>query len=148
MKSKTSDKENVIEYPTRLTAKWMLQHVPFHFWLWAASILLSVLGAGAIVGQTSFVQELIGKQRSITLSAENVSERIDKLTEGYNANVAQLLTAIVNEEAASAKTFYASEQTPHLDAAKRLRETLQATQEAYDKSLKTLREFKQNQSAP
>lgn len=149
MTKKNNEKINDQLNLPHITLKWLFQNVPVRFWVSSVSILIGVFGTGAMVGQTSFVRELIGKSQpqSILLSAENVSERIDKLTEGYNSNVAQLTAAIVKEEADASKTVYSSEQAPHLDAAKRLRETLKDTREAYNRAIQSLREFKSNKSA-
>lgn len=53
-----------IELPEKITAAWLYKHAPVHFWFSAFGIIIASFLAGATVGQTTFIQELLGKKQT------------------------------------------------------------------------------------
>jgi Carboxypeptidase regulatory-like domain len=52
-----------VQLPDKLTAAWLWHHAPMHFWFWGVGIIVASFLAGATLGQTTFVQELLGKKQ-------------------------------------------------------------------------------------
>jgi hypothetical protein len=94
------------------------------------------------VGQISLVREFLGKPslpRATTIEPSVLQNRLDRLTEGYTKNVAQITAQILSEEQAAGKTSYSSEQQPHIDAANRLRALLDSEHKKYREAINELR---------
>ena len=51
-----------IELPSKITLRWLAEHVPCKFWLWLMGILAAVFVAGITVGQVDWVKELFGQK--------------------------------------------------------------------------------------
>lgn len=126
----------------KITLLWLVHHVPLKLWISAFGIVAFVFLAGVQVGQTGFVRELLGKPtlpQATPIEPAVLQGRIDRLTEGYNKNVAQITAQILSEEQAAGKTFYGSEQQPHIDAANRLRTLLDNEHKKYREAISELR---------
>ena len=50
-----------LEYPEKATAAWLYHNVSISVWLWFIGIVISAFSIGIVIGQTTFVRELIGK---------------------------------------------------------------------------------------
>ncbi len=55
-----------IEYPDKITMKWLWHNVPYSFWFWIISVLITVFLAGVFVGQTKLYHDLITKNEDST----------------------------------------------------------------------------------
>ena len=92
------------------------------------------------VGQISVVREFFGKPAlQETIEPTVLKDRIDRLTEGYSKNVAQITDKILSEEQAVGMTSFLSEQQPHIDAANRLRTLLDSEHKKYQEAINGLR---------
>jgi len=60
--------------PEKVTLVWLFRHVPVSLWMQFSGLVVAVFLAGVTVGQTSFVQELIGKSPRPTNSAGEARE--------------------------------------------------------------------------
>lgn len=43
-----------IEYPKKVTLRWLYHHVPWSFWAWFIGLLISAFSLGAVVSETEF----------------------------------------------------------------------------------------------
>jgi hypothetical protein len=128
----------------KVTLLWLVRHVPVRFWVSAVGAILLVFAAGAQIGQLAWVRELIGKPttpQAPLLEPSVVQQRIDQLTEGYNATVRQVTAQILGHEDAAAKTPYSFERERHIEAANRLRSLLDDEHKKYRAALSELRGF-------
>ncbi|WP_057833214.1 hypothetical protein [Colwellia sp. TT2012] len=58
-----------IEYPNKVTLKWLYHHVPWTFWAWIIGLLLSAFSLGVAVSETEFYKTLksdSSKQTSVS----------------------------------------------------------------------------------
>lgn len=126
----------------KITLLWLVHYLPLKLWISACGIVIVVFGAGVQIGQISLVREFLGKP-SLPQATPNepsvLQDRIDRLTEGYNKNIAQITAQILSEEQAAGKTSYSSEQQPHIDAAIRLRALLDNEHKKYREAISELR---------
>ena len=51
--------EKRVEYPARITVKWLKEHVPFQFWGWALGILVAAFLTGVAVGSSNLYKGTI-----------------------------------------------------------------------------------------
>jgi hypothetical protein len=126
----------------KITLLWLVHHVPLKLWISAFGIVAVVFLAGVQVGQTGFLRELLGKPslpQATPIEPAVLQDRIDRLTEGYNKNVAQITAQILLHEQAAAKTIYSHEQKPPLEAANRLRTLLDSEHKKYREAINELR---------
>jgi hypothetical protein len=116
-------------------------------WFALISVVIASFGLGVSVGRTTFVGELLGKP---PLSSEksppaqispDLNRRVDQLIQGHNESTKSLYKSIAEEEQAAGKSIYMSESGPHIDSAKRLKETLRQENESFEQQLKLLREL-------
>jgi hypothetical protein len=51
-----TDKPEVkdIEYPNKVTLKWLYRYVPWTFWAWLVGLLISAFSLGIVVSETEF----------------------------------------------------------------------------------------------
>jgi len=135
--------EKKLELPEfeKITLPWLADHLPLKLWMSAFGIVAIVFVAGVQVGQISVVREFLGKPvpPAATIEPAVLKDRIDRLTEGYIKNIAQITAQILSEEQAAGKTFYSSEQQPHIDAANRLRVLLDNEHKKYREAINELR---------
>jgi hypothetical protein len=135
--------------PDKVTISWLYHHIPVPIWVTLASLIIAVFIAGVTSGQTTFVRELLGKATPATtpeqpkLSSEELKTRVDQLVQGHNESIKNLYTTIANEETEAGRKYYTSEQQPHIDAAKRLKETLRQENERFEQQLRALKELEQ-----
>ena len=52
-------KSGEVNYPEKVTLKWLFVHVPVSFWLWAGGIVLIVLAARIELGSSQIYQDTI-----------------------------------------------------------------------------------------
>lgn len=124
----------------KITLLWFVHHLPLRLWISAIGIVAFVFVAGVQVGQISVVREFLGKPASqATIEPDVLKDRIDRLTESYSKNVAQITAQILSEEQAAGKTIYSYEQQPHIDAASRLRVLLDNEHKKYREAINELR---------
>jgi hypothetical protein len=62
-----------LDMPEKMTLKWLVEHAPISFWLWALGIIGTLFVAGVYSGQPSFVKELIGRSTTETVSAKHLN---------------------------------------------------------------------------
>jgi hypothetical protein len=140
---KPMEKDKELESPEfeKITLPWLVHHLPLKLWISAFGIVAVVFVAGAQIGQISVVREFLGKPlpQATTIEPSVLKDRIDHLTEGYSKNVAQITAQILSEEQAAGKTFYLTEQQPHIDAANRLRLLLDNEHKKYREAINELR---------
>lgn len=94
------------------------------------------------IGQLSVVREFLGKSslpQTIIIEPSVLKDRINRLTEGYSKNVAQITGQILLEEREAGKSTFSIERQPHIDAANRLRELLDNEHKKYREALNELR---------
>lgn len=137
------EKDQKIESPEfdKITLLWLLHHLPLKLWLSAVAIVVFVFATGARVGQISTVREYLGEpipQASI-IEPIVLKDRIDRLTEGYSKNVAQITAQILSEERAAGKTTFSPDQQSHINAARRMREVLDNKHKKYREAINELR---------
>ena len=48
-----------VNYPEKLTLRWLFVHVPVSFWLWVGGIVIAVLVAGIKIGSSPIYQDTI-----------------------------------------------------------------------------------------
>lgn len=139
---KKKEENKKLESPEfdKITLPWLVQHLPLRLWISAVGIVTVVFIAGVQVGQISLVREFLGKPApQATIEPAALQDRIDRLTEGYSKNVAQITVQILSEEQAAGKTIYSHEQQPHINAANRLRELLENEHKKYREAINELR---------
>lgn len=68
---KTEEKR--VEYPARITAKWLNDHVPFHFWGWAIGILAAAFLTGVAIGSSNLYKDSIEPWVSVMSGGKNDS---------------------------------------------------------------------------
>jgi hypothetical protein len=143
--SSDNSKHGHVQLPEKVTLSWLIHNVPVQFWVWLGGLILTVLLLGVGIGQTTFIQELVGKDRktppSPAISAEELKNRIDQLIQGHNNSIEKLYAAIADEEKEAGKTFYSSDRQPHIDAANRLRETVTQEDGKFQAQIKALKEL-------
>jgi hypothetical protein len=142
--TKPMEKSTKLESPEfdKVTLLWLVHYLPLKLWISALGIVAFVFVAGMQVGQIGLVREFLGKPslpQATTIEPSVLQNRIDRLTEGYTKNVAQITAQILSEEQAAGKTFYISEQQPHIDAANRLRALLDNEHKKYREAINELR---------
>ena len=136
------EKDKKLESPKfdKITLPWLVHHLPLRLWISALGIVAVVFVAGVQVGQISIVREFLGKPvPHATIEPALLKDRIDRLTESYSKNVAQITAQILSEEQAAGKTIYSHEQKPHIDAANRLRVLLDNEHTKYREAVSELR---------
>lgn len=136
------EKDKKLESPEfdKITLPWLVHHLPLKLWISALSIVAVAFVAGVQVGQISVVREFLGKPvPEATIEPSVLKDRIDRLTESYGKNVAQITAQILSEEQAAGKTIYSHEQQPHIDAANRLRVLLDNEHKKYREAINELR---------
>jgi hypothetical protein len=128
--------------PEPVTISWLVRHVPVGLWLSFGALLCATFLAGAKVGQTSLVRELLGEPPfpAPILTQDQLKERVDKLIEGLNANTARITAGIVGEEQSAGSTTFFSDRQPHVEAAQRLRDVLKQEHERFQSSIQALNE--------
>lgn len=139
---KPMGKDKKLEAPEfdKVTLPWLVHHLPLRLWISAIGIVAFVFVAGVQVGQISIVREFLGKPvPQATIEPAVLKDRIDRLTEGYGKNVAQITAQILSEEQAAGRTIYSHEQQPHIDAASRLRVLLDNEHKKYREAINELR---------
>jgi hypothetical protein len=47
-----------IEYPNKVTLKWLYHHVPWSFWAWLIGLLISAFSLGVVVSETELYKAL------------------------------------------------------------------------------------------
>lgn len=139
-----------LTFPDKVTVSWLYHYVPVPIWVTLAGLITAAFIGGVTLGQTTFVRELLGKATpAVTvpeqpkLSSEELKARVDQLVQGHNESIKNLYTAIANEEKEAGQKYFSSEQQPHIDAAKRLKETLRQENERFEQQLKALKELEQ-----
>ncbi len=140
--AKPMEKDKKLESPKfdKITLPWLVHHLPLRLWISALGIVAVVFVAGVQVGQISIVREFLGKPvPHATIEPALLKDRIDRLTESYSKNVAQITAQILSEEQAAGKTIYSHEQKPHIDAANRLRVLLDNEHTKYREAVSELR---------
>jgi len=118
----------------KVTLLWLVHHVPVKLWLSAIGLLFVFFFAGIQVGQIGFVREIFGKlpaHSSPHVEPSVIQERIDRLTEGYNANMRQIMSQILSHEESAAKTLFSHEREQHLEAVNRLRSLIDEEHKKY-----------------
>ena len=65
--------DSAISLSDKVTLPWLWKNVPASFWVWVAGVLFAVLSLGVYLGQTSWVQELIGKKQAVISSQQTTS---------------------------------------------------------------------------
>jgi hypothetical protein len=137
-------------FPDKVTISWLYHHIPVPIWVTLAGLITAAFIGGVTSGQTTFVRELLGKATPAMttperpkLSSEELKTRVDQLVHGHNESIKNLYTAIANEEKEAGQKYYTSEQQPHIDAAKRLKETLRQENERFEQQLRALKELEQ-----
>ncbi len=141
---KPMEKGTKLESPEfeKVTLQWLVRHLPLRLWISAMGIVAAVFFAGVQIGQIGLVRELLGKPslaQGTTIEPAVLQNRIDRLTEGYSKNIAQITAQILFEEQAAGKTVYSLEQQPHIDAANRLRALLDNEHKKYREAINELR---------
>lgn len=139
---KPMEKNKKLESPEfdKITLPWLVHHLPLKLWISAIGIVAFVFIVGVQVGQISVVREFLGKPiPQTTIEPAVLKDRIDRLTESYSKNVAQITAQILSEEQAAGKTVYSNEQKPHIDAASRLRMLLDNEHTKYREAINELR---------
>lgn len=105
---------------------------------------LLVFAAGVEIGQVAWVRDLLGKSptpQAPLLEPSVVQQRIDQLTEGYNATVRQVTAQILGHEDAAARTPFSSDRQQHIEGANRLHSLLDDEHKKYRAALSDLRGF-------
>lgn len=141
---KPMEKDKELKSPEfeKVTLLWLVHSIPLGLWISAVGIVIAAFVAGVQVGQISLVREFLGKPslpQATSIEPSVLQDRIDRLTEGYNKNVAQITAQILSEEQASGKTLLSSERQPHIDAANRLRALLDNDHKRYREAISELR---------
>jgi hypothetical protein len=139
---KPMDKDKKLDSPEfdKITLPWLVHHLPLRLWISAVGIVVVVFVTGVQVGQISVVREFLGRPvPQATIEPTVLKDRIDRLTESYSKNVAQITAQILSEEQAAGKTIYSHEQQPHIDAANRLRVLLDNEHKKYREAINELR---------
>ena len=139
-----------LTFPDKVTVSWLYHHMPVPIWLTLGGLITAAFIGGVTSGQTTFVRELFGKASPAMttperpkLSSEELKTRVDQLVQGHNESIKNLYTAIANEEKEAGQKYYTSEQQPHIDAAKRLKETLRQENERFEQQLRAFKELEQ-----
>lgn len=141
---KSMEKNKHIGLPEfeKVTLLWLVHHLPLKLWISALGIITVAFVAGVQIGQLSVVREFLGKSsppQTTTIEPSVLKDRIDRLTEGYSKNVAQITGQILLEEQGAGKSTSIYERQPHIDAANRLRELLDNEHKKYRESMSELR---------
>ena len=134
------DKKLALPEFDKITLSWLVHHLPLRLWISAIGIVAFVFVAGVQVRQISVVREFLGRPiPQATIEPAVLKDRVDRLTESYSKNVAQITAQILSEEQAAVKTIYSHEQRPHIDAASRLRVLLDNEHKKYREAINELR---------
>lgn len=56
---KSGSERDPVQYPDKVTVRWLINNVPVSVWLYLISILITVFVLGVTVGQTTFVKEIV-----------------------------------------------------------------------------------------
>ena len=126
----------------KVTLSWLVQHVPLRLWLSALGIVFVVFVGGIHVGQLGLVREFLGKTPVLepkAIEAPVLQERIDRLPEGYNTNIRQITSQILQHEEAAAKAVGVIERDQHLKGADRLRSLLDEEHKKYRAAVNDLK---------
>ena len=139
-----------LTFPEKVTISWLYHHIPVPIWATLVGLIIAAFMGGVTAGQTTFARELLGKETPAMttperpkLSSEELKTRVDQLVQGHNESIKNLYTAIANEEKEAGQKYYTSEQQPHIDAAKRLKETLRQENERFEQQLRALKALEQ-----
>jgi|ERR1043165_36288 hypothetical protein len=126
----------------KVTFPWLYHNVTMQVWGTLAGFVVAAFVGGVSLGQTTFIQELLGKQPPPPrISSEELKNKVDQLIQGHNESIKSLYEAIANEEKEAGKVYFVTEQAPHVDSANRLKATLKQENETFERQLKALRDL-------
>ncbi|SRR6266436_25050 len=82
-----------------ITIRWLIDHLPTKKWVVLFGILVAIFFAGATVGQTTFVREILGKklEGNTGLSSQELNGKLDELLRAHNLRRKQLNDEIIEQ---------------------------------------------------
>jgi hypothetical protein len=135
------------ELPPKVTFGWLFKHLPVSVWLALGTSIIGTFGLGVTFGRTTFITELLGKSvpssgttAAPQISRDNLNQRIDQLIQGHNESTKSLYKSIAEEEQAAGRSPYLTDSGPHIESSRRLKETLEQKNDAFEQQQKLLRE--------
>lgn len=134
--------ESVLSVPSRVTIRWLVEHVGWNQWAKAIGFVVAVFIGGLYMGQVGWVRELLPLHQTaeaIPDSQRKIETQLDQLTKGHNERMAELGKAVVEEEHFAVDRNFGMDREQHRQAAERLRQDLKQENEEYNRSMERMK---------